>query len=153
MKRKTKYNAKTKEAEITYFDDGLIAVGRAKLHPEDEEFGTRLTGLQIADYRAEAKMWYKKALKELDTVIYISNRYKHNKTTKAFCDYLTELAGEYFKRAITLDECLEDFLNVKDEHYALVRNIREGKVASMEFKEDLTDFISDELKKAIDGGM
>lgn len=58
--KKFKYNDGVAEVEVYY--KGIKATGKARLHPDDVDFGNELTGLSIAEFRALQKVHYKQAV-------------------------------------------------------------------------------------------
>ena len=153
MKAVRKYVEETGKSEVTLFEDGIVARGIAQLHEDDMEFGNKSTGISIAYYRAASKLYFKKAIKELDTIIYIKNRYKHNKITENFINMLEERADGYLKKAMNLSYTCEEVIEDKDMFYKRMKAIRSGELSSMEYIEDLTSVLNEDFRKAIDSGM
>lgn len=153
MKATRRYDEARGKAEVVVFDDGLVGRGLAYLHEDDREFGNKSTGLSIAEYRAMAILYFKKAIKELDTIIYISNRYKNNKVTADFCDMLEARANKYMAKAMSYSVTADDVVETKDMFYRRMEGLRSGEISTMEFIGDLSDVLGEDFKAAIDAGM
>lgn len=153
MKSTRRYDEVSGKAEVVVFDDGLVGRGLAYLHEDDREFGNKSTGVSIAEYRAMASIYFKKAIKELDTIIYISNRYKNNKITADFCNMLEARADKYMSKAMSYSFTADEVVETKDMFYRRMEGLRSGEISTMQFFEDLSEVLGDDFKAAIDAGM
>lgn len=55
MKKITIYDKEKGQAIFKICEDGRCYVGKSKVHPDDKEMASELTGLTIAEYRAKIK--------------------------------------------------------------------------------------------------
>lgn len=55
MKKISSYNPETGEAVFKLIDGRNVYIGKARLHPDDKDVESRLTGLTLAELRARIK--------------------------------------------------------------------------------------------------
>ena len=147
------YDESEGKSEVILYEDGLVARGRAYLHEDDREFGNKSTGLSIAHYRALASLYYKKAMKEYDIIIFLSNRYKSKYSAEKFYQDIEARAHKYLEKAMEFSVIADDVVETKEMFYRRMEGLRNGEISTMQFVEDLSDILGEDFKKAIDEGM
>lgn len=153
MRTFDRYDENTGKAEVVIFDDGVVGRGLAYLHEDDREFGNKSTGVSIAHYRALASVYYKKAMKEYDVIIFLKNRYKQSHFSEKYYQMIEDRAERYLKKAMEYSYIAEDVIETKDMFYRRMEGIRSGEISTMQFMGDLSEVLSEDFKKAIDEGM
>lgn len=118
---------------VKLIEKGKIYVGKAKVHPEDEDFCNSTVGGIIAESRARAKRHKGKAKEHQKA---IDNMIKQIKILEEARDYHLEMEREMNEFSIA-------YINRKDNFYKLIRKNRENPKDST----DLINSIASKLEE------
>ena len=136
MKRFLKYSEETHQAEVTLVQGPVRAVGRAKAHEEDWKYANKLTGLQIAEFRALIKFLDKRSKLKMKQVARLRND----------AQFLENSANEDRAEMEELKNVVDFYIERKNDLYKNLKNPPER----IKWNELSGDMLSDEFKKQLE---
>ena len=117
MKKITIYDKEKGQAIFKIIEDGRCYIGKSKVHPDDKEMASELTGLTIAEYRAKIKRQVAKLAEANKKRIELEAQLKE--VNNYYKDRLTTI--------ISLTEELETFISDKEKFYISYKKLMKRK--------------------------
>ena len=146
---KRDYNPETgvTVARVEDEETGLFGIGTARVHPDDQDLSTELTGVSIASNRAILKLLL---VMQKETKQLLQNKTAQNLLTEEQKALLLEEEDFLDYSINSLKSQIKDYIADKDEAYKLIRKRREeGHTESFTDLGDLTAGMTAEQKQAI----
>jgi hypothetical protein len=139
LKKFFKYSDEAHQAEVTLVEGPLKATGKARAHEDDLKYANKLTGLQIAEFRALIKFLDKRSKLKLKQV----NRLRNDAT------FLEQSAKEDQDEMEELKEVVKLYIEQKDSFYKNLKNPPQ-RVAWSKLDEGM---LSDSFKKHFESNL
>lgn len=142
MRKILKYFEDTHESEVTLIHGPVKAVGKARAHDDDKRYANKLTGLQIAEFRALIKFLDKRSKLKMKQVQRLRND----------AQFLENSAKEDIAELEELKMVVKEYIDEKDAFYKKLKNPPE-RIKWNKLSEDMLspDFKTKMQRPAIEG--